>query len=311
MKDAPVISRKAEESGRRARRTLAFDLDHGARNANRTNPRDPLAGTAPAMLPWSAHTHVTGSRVFMKYSGLGGVLDYITENPLQPGGLPKGAPGMAKVSPTRENILAESPDADPMYVAQHRYDPFQDYRPGRFSRRLGAGTRGFAEFIGSRGPVPGALALGAGGAGIGALAGLLGRSRGWNPKLLALVGALVGGGAGTMAGRSFKRASFWNGGASEALMEIVRKAAGLSQANREALQSAVSDMPAGKARQILEMLGPTLGGAGIGALLVKLILGGGNGRMAGGALAGALLANLMRGSGEDPGLDIYGRRVVL
>lgn len=309
MKNLSSIFRKAEEAGKRGKRQLDFDVNHeGARNTNRVNPRDPLADSAPAMLPWSAHNMVTGSRTFFKYARAEAFINRMLTDPTAHGGKPNSIPGVAPVRLSRKNIMAERPGADPLFVAKNRYDPFKAYRPGGMSNSLGIGTRRVAEGVGRFGAVPGAAIGGTVGGGIGYLASKLMGGK-MNPKLMAAIGALIGGGAGGLAGRAFKKASFWEQDANNALMDIVRAVSGVSFSDRTAMQQAVGGMGAGQAQQILSMLGPMLGGAGAGALLVKLILGGGNARMLGGAMAGAMLTNMLRRGGEEKGLNIYGQRI--
>jgi hypothetical protein len=287
MKNINQIVARLNKIQERGSRRITYDLAHQATNTDRLSRQDPLIGSAPLMLPWSAHRMVTGSGTLKR----------------------AGAPRL-----NRKQLNAEiNRDVDPLGHIMHRYDPVYGYEPGSVGQRWGVSARRGLEGLASKGAVPSSLVFAGGGALAGLLAGKLIGKEGY-AKRLGLIGALLGGGLGWANHRAFgsKVASFWATGSADQLLELVRAAADLSFQERNALEQAVKTMSDAEASRIMGMLGPTLGGAGLGALLVKLIFGGGGKKMLGGALAGALLSNMLTAGGkEDNNVDIYGRRIII
>jgi hypothetical protein len=291
--------RKAQKAGTVP---LSFNLVHKGGNKDRTDPRDPLKGSAPASLPFSSRRMVTGSRTFTKFSGVFlPPRDYSV----------KQKPDLPDINLTRRQVDAEfNRYKNPQSHYANRYDPIRGNDPSMPMYNLGLGAR---RMFSENGPGLSALAFAGLGGTAGWLAGRLGKGGGASPGMLALLGALAAGGVGYLGGKAFgKRASAWlsDTGSVDQLSNLVRKAADLDFRERVALERAVSSMSSSEAASILRALGPSLGGAGLGALLARLILGKGGGRAATGALLGYMAGNLLKGRNEG-NVNIYGGRLAI
>lgn len=214
---------------------------------------------------------------------------------------------------TPEQLRAETP----AYKAEHpaaaalerNYNPF--YGPQTFAYQAGAKVRDMAmrpNALGgvlNRGPLAGGLTGAAiGGLAGGAIGGIMGGKE--KAKQMALIAALLGASVGSYSGHLRKQA-FYRGDTYQQINQLLVKA-NISFDQRIQLMAAVPRLPQAKAEDLLRNA-QRVGGAGIGALVARYLMGAGLlGTAFGGLLGGMVGGSLYFGPRNSFGNPSLGRR---
>jgi len=208
------------------------------------------------------------------------------------------------------------------------YGPMNRLGPG-----LRRGVQDFSTWVGSNGVPHGMFAGGVTGAATGllsnAILAMLGKQQ-FSP----LKSSLIGGGIGAVGGGSAAgyrnhvyntvKSGAWRGPGGDqdaqrdiqAILGMLRQAPGLSFNERAQLMSGVGRLDPNSARQLRSLIGFG-GGAGVGAIIARFLVGKGFGTTVIGALVGGVIGNALfnqdrgprtfYGTGGLSGVDLSGR----
>lgn len=214
--------------------------------------------------------------------------------------------------------------ANPAGAALYRYREAMPENSTAY--KVGEGVRSWAEgayrnpsaggFLGTKGPVSGALAMGIPAALLGLGAGyvadkITGRKEPFWSTRAALGAGAAGAGLGAYTGHwRNKQAAFWKSDAfpepdpQEMVLKALNSAQGLSFQQKNVFAQGIQHMSDSDAKRLLQAIMAS-GGFGIGAIIAKFLMGAGLGGTIMGGIAGGLVGNALA---PRPQTDALGRR---